>query len=397
MPLTRHRTKGAVPFGGMFRLIDFTLSNAVHSGLRQIHVLPQYKYASLKRHLKLGWNLFRSEFGESLTVVPPQEGIVDGWYRGTADAVHLNQSALFRSQPDIALILSSDHVYRMDYGEFVTFHRERGADLTIASIEVPLRQARPFGILQMGGDGRINAFAEKPDPGTLPPSASGQVCASMGLYVFETDCLRGTLAAITDRPGSTHDFGRDVIPWMIDHGHRVFGWAAGTAGSTDYWRDIGELDAFWAASMDLLGPHPAFDLWDPQWPILSHRPQLPPARITSANGMACDISDSLLSPGCTVNGARVVRSVLSPDVYIEPGAQVVDAVLLDGVHVGRGARIERAVIDKRVVVPDGYCVGGIAMTPTGATVSPGGVTAVSKEQTLPWALLPVPSRPIFTN
>ena len=378
-PLTRDRTKGAVPFGGMYRLIDFTLSNALHSGLRQIYLLPQYKYASLKRHLKLGWSLFRSELEECLTVVPPQQGIVDGRYRGTADAVHLNREALFHHQPDYTVVLSSDHVCRMDYGDLVAFHRERDADLTIASVEVDLEDAYRYGILETGAEGRIQAFAEKPDPATLIPSSPEKVRASMGMYVFDTGCLREALLDDAARPDSAHDFGHDVIPRMIDSGCRVYAWDARFAGQTCYWRDIGESDAFWEANMDLLGSHPDFDMWDPHWPILSHRPQHSPARVTGNGELSCNISESLLSPGCSVDSAQITHSVLSPGVRVDAGSMVIDSVLFDGVHIGENARVERAILDKRVVVPGGCRVGGSARRHNCATVSRGGVTVVPKE------------------
>ena len=382
-PLTRDRTKGSVPFGGTYRLIDFTLSNALHSGLGQIYLLPQYKYASLKRHLKLGWNLFRPEMQEFLTVVPPQEGIVNGWYRGTADAVHLNREALFHNEPDHTVVLSSDHVYRMDYGELVGFHRERDADLTIASIEVAMATASRFGIMETADDGRLHNFVEKPTRDGLIPSSPGNVRASMGIYVFDTSCLREALLRDSTQPGSSHDFGHDVIPWMIDKGYRVYGWNAGSADNPCYWRDIGDVDAYWQANMDLLGPSPAFDMWDPRWPILSHRPQLPPARVTANDEDRCEIANSLLSPGCVVDSARIVRSVLSPGAMIGAGAVVLDSVLFDGVQVGPGARVERAVLDKRVAIPAGCRVGGSAEIQSCATVSAGGVTVIPKEAELP--------------
>ncbi len=376
-PLTRDRTKGAVPFGGMFRLIDFTLSNALHSGLRQIYLLPQYKYASLKRHLNLGWSLFRPELEESLTVVPPQEGIVDGWYRGTADAVHLNREALFHSQPDVTVVLSSDHVYRMDYTDLVEFHREQAADLTISCVEVAEETAHRFGILQTGSGGRVHAFEEKPATRKIPSSSPGKVRASMGLYVFDTRCLRQVLLEDAARASSSHDFGHDVIPSMIQAGYRVHAFDARFADRACYWRDIGEVDALWDANMDLLGASPEFDLWDRRWPILSHRPQLAPARLVGSS----QIGESMLSPGCVVNSACVSRSVLSRGVRIDPGAEVVDSVLFDEVHVGAGARVERAILDKRVTIPAGLRVDSHVELPADAAVSLGGIVVLPKEST----------------
>lgn len=378
-PLTRDRTKGAVPFAGSFRLIDFTLSNCLHSGLRRIAVLPQYKYASLERHLRLGWNIFRPELGEELTLLPPQMRSGDGWYEGTADAVYQNAYALKQRPTPQTLVLSSDHIYRMDYARLLDSHVRSGAELTIACMEVPLNEACRFGVVEVDPTGRIVSFEEKPEQPKNLSFRPDAALVSMGIYVFHTPVLLQELAAAR-RLGRGRDFGLDIIPWMLERGCALNAYDAQQGEGRDfYWRDIGVVDAYWEASMELLDPAPMLDLYAADWKFHSYQPVLPPARIQQTQHFPCQLVDSLICAGTHLAGARVERSILSPGVRVAPQAEVVDSVLMDGVRVGAGARIHRAIIDKDVYVPAGTLIGvDVARDQNRFYCSPGGVTVVAK-------------------
>ena len=358
-PLTQDRTKGAVPFGGMYRLIDFTLSNCLHSGLQRIAVLPQFKYASLERHLRLGWNFFHPEQGGSLDLIPPQQRIHDGWYLGTADAVYQNIYTLYQETPEYILILTSDHVYRMDYSRLLAYHARSPAALTIACIEVDLEEARKYGIMEVEASNRIIAFEEKPPIPRSRPGKPGCALASMGIYVFDSRFLIEVLKEAARREESAHDFGRDIIPGLVAKDQPVYAYNVQEEEERKdfYWRDIGTIDAYWEASMDLLPPHMSFDLYDPYGSIHTCQAIWPPARVAQKDGFGSGIVDSLLCPGVTVTDARVQRSILSPGVTVDPQAEIVDSVLMDGVQIGPGARVHRAIIDKNVRVPAGCCLG----------------------------------------
>ncbi|MFH1569801.1 MAG: sugar phosphate nucleotidyltransferase [Gemmatimonadota bacterium] len=377
LPLTQAQTKGAVSFAGMYRLIDFTLSNCLHSGLSRIAVLVQHNYASLERHLRLAWGIFRPELGSCLEIVPPPPQAAETGYRGTADAVYQSLGRLGGAAPRHVLVLASDHVYRMDYRQLLGYHLRRGADLTIACTEVEQEQAHRFGILEVDAARRIVGFVEKPQrPGGLL-LRPGVALASMDVYVLDTRVLKDVLRADARRPDSAHDFGRDVIPAMVSGGRRVWAYDVGEEVSRDYyWRDIGTLDAYWEASMELLGAAPPLDPRDPEWPVHSFHPGLPDAQVVVEDRLEARVEAALLCPGVQVTGARVARSILGLDVTVDPRAEVVESVLMEGVHVGPGARIHRAIVDQGVRIPAGARVGSGRQE--GLPVSPGGITVVPR-------------------
>jgi len=388
-PLTQAQTKGAVPFAGLYRLIDFTLSNCLHSDLGRIAILVQYQFASLERHLHLSWNLFRPERGGRLEIaLPPQ--IRNGEYQGTADAVYQNLGRLERQASRYVLVLASDHVYRMDYGQLLDYHVRNGAELTIGCIEVEQEEARRFGIVEVDAARRIVGFVEKPERPQSLLSRPGFALASMGIYVFDTRALIDVLKADARRRDSAHDFGRDVIPWMIASERPVCAYNVQEEVSRDfYWRDIGTIDAYWEASMELLSATPLFDPDDPDWPILTCYPGLPAARILLENEFDSRVTDALLCPGVQVVDAQVERSILGPGVTVDPQAEVCESVLLEGVHVGSGARVHRAIVDQGVRIPANYGIGGAPfgregdfhVSPGGITVIPRGAALVTHEET----------------
>ena len=384
-PLTRDRTKGAVPFGGQYRLIDFTLSSCVNSGLRRIYVLPQCKFASLERHLRHTWSFLRPELDEILAVSPPQHSDNGRWYLGTADAVFQNIHTLRQEAAASTLILASDHVYRMDYRLLLEHHRSSGADLTIACKGVEADEARRLGILQVNSGGFVDQFDEKPENPVPMPQCPDRYLASMGIYAFDTDALIDALVADATRPDSTHDFGHDLIPRMLRDGRRVSAYDASTQSGADqfYWRDIGTLDAYWQASMDLLAQPSVLELSPPDWPLYARPSSMPPARIGDSGCGAERIADSFLCPGAKVDAADVRRSILSPGVSIGAGAWVVESVLMDGVQVGPGAQIHRAIVDKDVVVPAGFFVGADPEDAPAYMVTASGLAVLPKGWQLP--------------
>ena len=394
-PLTEDRAKGAVPFGGQYRLIDFTLSNCVNSGLRRITILTQYKSSSLERHLRQAWNFLRPEFGESLDVLPPQHRVNREWYQGTANAVFHNLYTLERELPKHTLILSSDHVYHMDYESLLQYHESSGAALTVPCLGVPLSQARRFGVVRVDPTHRLIDFQEKPARPTPSPFDAERALASMGIYVFDTDVLREVIHADAERPDSNHDFGGDVLPAMVSEGTHVQAYDAAMQSDLRpfFWRDIGEIDAYWESSMELLGPEPAFNLSTRNWPLHSWRPAASPVGVS---GGRARILDSLICPGANVNDAEIERSILSPGVVVEGGASVGESILMDNVHVGAGAKISRSIIDKDVRVPAGAHIGVDSMCGPYMHVSPGGIVTVPKGCDL--STLPAgPNEPTMTE
>ncbi|MBL7222578.1 MAG: glucose-1-phosphate adenylyltransferase [Candidatus Brocadiae bacterium] len=353
-PLTRDRAKPAVPFGGTYRIIDFVLSNCINSGVRRIFVLTQYKSNSLDTHIHFGWNILSHALGEFVHTIPPQQRIGDTWYQGTADAIYQNIYTLERERPDLVIILSGDHVYKMNYRAMARAHLDKNAHMTLACIPVPREQAREFGVAVVDENNRIIDFQEKPsDPPTIPGSAD--LClASMGVYLFDTATLVREVANDAKTP-SNHDFGKDIIPKMI-HTHCVYAhdFQDENRKPAKYWRDVGTLDAYWEANMDLVAIDPAFNLYDPAWPIRTFPSNEPPAKTVFQSGI---VTDTLISPGCIISGARVEHSVLSPSVRIDEGAHVSESILMEGTLVGRGCRIHKAIIDKGVYVADGTRVG----------------------------------------
>ena len=358
-PLTRDRAKPAVPFGGVYRIIDFTLSNCINSGIRRVFVLTQYKSSSLDYHIHFGWSFLSPELGEFIRTVPPQQRITSSWYLGTADAFYQNIYTLERERPDLVLILSGDHIYKMNYRSMIDAHIAKGADLTIACIPVPRAAATQLGIAVIDNESRIVDFQEKPpDPVTIPGSPDSCL-ASMGVYLFNTPTLVREVVADA-KTDSAHDFGQNIIPRMI-HTHRVFAhdFHDMNRKPVKYWRDVGTLDAYWEAHMDLVAVDPLFNLYDPTWPIRTSPMYHPPAKSVFAEpeGRRGVALNSLVSPACIISGGTVERSVLSPRVRIEENARVTDSVIMDETVIGRDCVITQAIIDKRVRIPDRTVIG----------------------------------------
>lgn len=357
--LTSWRVKPAVPFGGKFRIVDFPLSNCVNSDIRSIGVLTQYKSHSLIRHIQQGWSYLRGEFNEFIEILPAQQRIEDSWYSGTADAVYQNLDIIRMHSPTYVLILAGDHIYKMDYGPMLAQHVERGADVTVGCIEVPIKCANAFGVMSVDDAWRITEFKEKPDEPTPMPGRPGIALASMGIYVFNTDFLYDQLIKDADNIKSSHDFGKDIIPSVI-HSHCVnaYPFRDEQTGKQAYWRDVGTVDAFWEANMELVGVTPELNLYDEDWPIWTYQEQLPPAKFVfdsdDRRGMAMD---SMVSGGCVISGATIRHSLLFSKVRIESWSYVQDAVVLPNVEIGRHCRIRRAVIDKGCKIPDGTVIG----------------------------------------
>ena len=358
-PLTKDRAKPAVYFGGIYRLIDFTLSNCINSQCRKVMVLVQYKSLSLSRHIRSGWNILSPELNEYIEVVPAQKRVGEDWYQGTADAIYQNLYSIERIDPRQVLVLSGDHIYKMDYGQMIAFHRRNNADMTVAAIEMPVSQASRFGVLQVDYDARVTGFEEKPaNPSTLPDRPSTAL-ASMGVYVFNTDILKR--ACLDDaKQVSSHDFGKDIIPKLI-HSDRVFAYMFRDENKKEaqYWRDVGTLDSYWEANLDLVEVDPVFNLYDQAWPIRTVQTTTPPAKFVFATeGVRFGAAvDSIVSPGCIVSGGLVRRSVLSPNVRVHSYSHVDESILLPGCSVGRNSRIRRAIIEKNVRIPENTVIG----------------------------------------
>ncbi len=358
--LTDWRAKPAVPIAGKFRIIDFTLSNCVNSGIRRIGVATQYKSQSLIRHIQAGWSFLDGRLHEFVDLLPAQQQVHESWYKGTADAVFQNLDLLRRNRSEFVLVLSGDHVYKMDYGKMLASHVQCGADLTIACHEVPIADARAFGVMGTDAEGRITSFQEKPEQPVPVPGRPDMALASMGIYVFNTKFLFEQLIKDADSAGSSHDFGRDIIPGLIGRyglfAHRFADSCVDKQAS--YWRDVGTVDAYWEANIDLTKVVPQLDLYDLEWPIWTFQEQLPPAKFVfdeeGRRGMAVD---SLVSGGCIISGATVRRSLLFSSVRVEAQASVEDSVILPSVEIGRGAIIKRAVLDRRCKIPEGLVVG----------------------------------------
>ncbi len=354
-PLTADRAKPAVPFGGKYRIIDFTLSNCVNSGLRNMVVLIQYKSHSLDRHIRRGWNVFNPEFGEYIISLPPQQRISQDWYRGTADAVYQNWFIVEDKQPEYLLILAGDHIYKMNYREMYSFLQQKQADVVVGAIEYPLEQASNFGVMTVNSDAQIIHFDEKPAQPTPMPNDPSRALCSMGIYLFRTSCLRDHLLADAERD-TAHDFGRDIIPGMIGS-RRVFAYNFRDENrkAVKYWRDVGTLDAYWEANMDLVSVDPLFNLYDQDWPIRTYQGQFPPAKFVfaeEAQGGRMGVAlDSIVCGGCIISGGRVQNSVLSPDVRVNDFAEVFQSILMENVEIGDRCRIRRAIIDKDVTIP----------------------------------------------
>jgi glucose-1-phosphate adenylyltransferase len=385
-PLTRDRAKPAVPFGGSYRIIDFCLSNCLNSGIRKMLVLTQYKAMSLDRHINLGWrHFFCRELGEFIDVCPPQQRIDEHWYQGTADAVYQNIYVLEKERTEYVVILAGDHIYKMNYHTMLDHHRAMKADLTIGALRVPVAQARQFGVMQVDDRNRIIGFEEKPERPRTIPGDDGYALASMGIYVFTSRFLFEQLCRDANRPDSRHDFGRDIIPSIIDT-HRIFAFPFRDENrkSDAYWRDVGTLDAYYEANMDLVGIDPLLNMYDDRWPIRTHLPNVPPPKFvfgskgeSTRQGRALD---SIVCQGCIVSGGQVERSILGPNVRVNSFAHVEDSILFDGVDIGRHAKVRRAIIDKGVHIPAGARIGYDLEQDRarGLIVSDGGVVVLAK-------------------
>jgi glucose-1-phosphate adenylyltransferase len=356
--LTLWRAKPAVPFGGKFRIIDFPLSNCLNSGIRRIAVLTQYKAHSLIRHIQQGWGFLRAELGEFVELVPAQQRIKTSWYTGTADAVFQNLDIIRSHEPEYVLILAGDHIYKMDYGPMLAYHVAKNADLTIGAIEVPLEQAKAFGVMQVNDDWQVTGFAEKPDNPVPVPGRDDVALASMGIYIFNTLFLYEQLIRDSDTAASTHDFGKDIIPRIIDRYLAVAYAFRDEKGEQAYWRDVGTVDAFWQANMELVGVTPELNLYDQSWPIWTYQAQLPPAKFVfddvDRRGMAVD---SMVSGGCIISGAEVRHSLLFSNVVVNAGSSLRDCVVLPDVEIGQNCRLCKVVVDKSCRIPDGTIIG----------------------------------------
>jgi len=357
--LTDWRAKPAVPFGGKFRIIDFPLSNCINSGIRRISVVTQYKSHSLQRHLQRGWGFLSGQFGEFIEVLSAQQRVGEGWYTGTADAIYQNLDILRHYGPSYVLVLAGDHIYKMDYGKMVAAHAANGADITVGCIPVPLDDARAFGVMEVDETGRIVEFAEKPEHPKPMPDNPDKALASMGIYVFTAEYLRNCLLDDARNPDSSHDFGKDIIPAAVRRDKVFcFRFMNANTGAPGYWRDVGTVDAYWEANMDLANIQPELNLYDTNWPIWTYQEQLPPAKFAfddeNRRGMAVD---TMLSGGCLITGAMVRHSVLFSNVRIHSFSEVEDSVILPDVEIRRGCRIRRAVIDKGAVIPEGTVIG----------------------------------------
>jgi glucose-1-phosphate adenylyltransferase len=390
-PLTADRAKPAVPFGGIYRLVDFVLSNLVNADYLRVVVLTQYKSHSLDRHISLSWRM-SALLGNYVTPVPAQQRLGPRWFSGSADAIYQSLNLVYDEQPQYVVVFGADHVYRMDPAQMVEQHIASGAGVTVAGIRVPRSQASSFGVIQTADGRRIDAFLEKPaDPPGIPGDPD-MAYVSMGNYVFTTDVLLDAVRKDAYDEGSVHDMGGNVIPMLVGDGAaQVYDFDDNVVpGATDrdrgYWRDVGTIDAYYDAHMDLVSVLPVFNLYNRQWPILTHTPPLPPAKFVHDDpGRVGRAVESLVSPGCIVSGGDVRQSVLSPGVYVHSRAEVQGSVLLHGVDVGRGAVIRRAIIDKGVVVPPGAQVGvnHDEDRARGFQISPSGVVVIGKGQQIP--------------
>jgi glucose-1-phosphate adenylyltransferase len=383
-PLTIHRAKPAVPFGGKFRIIDFTLSNCINSHVRRIVVITQYKSFSLDRHLALGWeHLLNPELGEYIFTIPPQQRIDDRWYEGTADAVFQNIYLIEKENPPYILILSGDHIYKMNYAEMFDFHLTREAIGTVATIKVPKKAASSLGIVETDGDFRIIGFKEKPaDPVTIPGDPE-HCFASMGIYLFNKEDIINELRADSGK-SSAHDFGKNILPEML-HTGKLFAYEFKDENKKEakYWRDVGTIDSYWESNMDLVAVDPQFNLYDSEWPLRTNQGQYPPAKFVFAQeykgGRLGIALDSIVCGGCIISGGRVQNSVLSPSVRINSYVDVRESILMENVQIGRNCKIRRAVIDKDVYVPAGTTIGyDLEADKERFFVSEGGVVVIPK-------------------
>lgn len=360
--LTNWRAKPAVPFGGKFRIIDFPLSNCINSGIRRVGVVTQYKAHSLIQHIQKGWGFLRGEFNEFVALLPAQQRVDEKWYEGTADAVFQNLDILRDEAASYVLILAGDHIYKMDYGQMLADHVRNNADMTIACINVPIEDAKGFGVIAVDSSDRIVSFTEKPDNPEPLPDNPEQAFASMGIYIFNAEFLYEQLIRDADDPKSGHDFGHDIIPHLIKKyrvfAHRFSNSCVGSRNGNHYWRDVGTIDAYWEANMELTRVVPELNLYDHRWPIWTHQEQLPPAKFVFNDEDRCGMAtDSMVSGGCLISGSRIDDSVLFSDVRVHSYCHIEGSVVLPNVVVNRHVKLRRVVVDKGVVIPEGMQIG----------------------------------------
>ena len=385
-PLTRDRAKPAVTFGGIYRIIDITLSNCLNSDLRRVYILTQYKALSLNRHIREGWNILGREVGEFVEVLPPMKRVSDQWYQGTADAVYQNIYSIGSEQPKHVLILGGDHIYKMDYGKMMRQHTDSAADITLATIQIAPQESSRFGVVDVDKDGRVNGFQEKPKTTELRSIQNpAKVSASMGIYLFNADVLIPVLLKDAEDKTSSHDFGKDILPKMVGD-YRVFAYDFVDENKKEahYWRDVGTLEAYYEANMDIVSVSPIFNLYDEEWPIRTHQRQYPPAKFVFAEtGRTGSAVDSIVSHGCIVSGGAVKNSILSPDVRVNSYSEVDDCILFSHVSVGRRCRIRRAILDRDVHVPEGTTIGYDAEADRQRYfVTDSGITVVTRDYSL---------------
>lgn len=383
-PLTKDRAKPAVPFGGIYRIIDFTLSNCINSGIRRIHILVQYKSMSLARHIRMGWNVLNAEVGEYIDVVPAQQRIDEHWYQGTADSIYQNLYSIQIESPDQVLILAGDHIYKMNYAQMLSAHREAKADLTIGVVPMPKEEASSVGVMEVDDENHVVGFEEKPKIPKTVPQDPEHVYGSMGIYIFNREVLERELAE--DAPKDTaHDFGKNIIPQMIQRQDRkilAYNFVDLNNKEALYWRDVGTLDAYYEANIDLIQVSPHFNLYDREWPIRTYQLQYPPAKFVFAQpfgGRRGTALDSLVADGCIISGGMVQHSILSPNVRVNSYAEVENSILLEGVDVGRHAKIKNAIIDKNAkIMPKAEIGYNKELDEKRFTVTPKGIVVVEK-------------------
>jgi glucose-1-phosphate adenylyltransferase len=380
--LTDWRAKPAVPFGGKFRIIDFALSNCLNSGIRRISVLTQYKSHSLIRHLMEGWNSLNTEHGEFIELIPAQQWLEDeSWYQGTADAVFQSLDIIQSHNPEFVVILAGDHIYKMDYGEMLAAHVESGADVTVACNAVPLSDATEFGVMQIDRAGRITGFEEKPKAPKPIPGDSAHALASMGIYIYSTDYLAQELIRDADLYGSSHDFGKDIIPFAVDAGDKLQAFALGAQGlNADYWRDVGTVDAYYTANTELVDANPPLDIYSSEWPIFTYQAQLPPAKFNDQGpDKTCLMVDSMVSGGCLIYDSSIRRSLLFSNTRVGASCSLNGVLALPDCYIGEGSRLSRVILDNGCVVPPNTIIGeDPAADEERFYRSPGGVVVVNR-------------------
>jgi len=388
-PLTRDRTKPAVPFGGIYRIVDFTLSNCLNSGFRKMFILTQYKSNSLNRHIQMGWSMFNYELDEFIQLIPAQHRVDQSWYMGTADAIYQNLYSIGRLKPEYVMILAGDHIYKMNYQKMLKYHIENKSDLTIGSIEMASKDAKgQLGVLEVDNDFRLKSFQEKPEKPAELPGRSGHCLGSMGIYIFTRQKLEEVLFE-SKKLGMHYDFGKDIIPFMLQNGDKITSYIFEDENNPDqpYWRDVGSIDGYWNANMDLISVTPKLNLYDQKWPIRTYHEQVPPAKFVfaeSEEGGRLGIGiDSIVSQGSIVSGGKVERSVLSSDVRVNSYASVYESILMESCEIGRHCRIRKAIIDKNVKIPANTVIGyDLEEDKKRFFVSDSGIVVIPKEARL---------------